>query len=81
MPNIPFLEKRLEPNDSPWVIAATTILSILLALFIGAFLFLPFGVEPGSAYLAMVQQSFGSLRGIGFTLVRATPKLCCTIAR
>jgi simple sugar transport system permease protein len=73
MAKLPFLEKRLEPSESPWVIGGTTILSILLALVIGGFLFLPYGVAPGEAYLAMVQQSFGDLRGIGFTLVRATP--------
>ena len=41
-PKIPFLERRLEPSTSPLLIIGTTILSILLALFIGGFLFLPF---------------------------------------
>jgi len=69
----PFLEKRLEPNESPLVIGGLTVLSVLLALLIGGFLFLPFKADPGEAYLTMLQQSFGSLKGIGFTLVRATP--------
>ncbi|MHB8778447.1 MAG: ABC transporter permease [Anaerolineales bacterium] len=69
----PFLEKRLEPSESPLVIGGLTVLSVLLALLIGGFLFLPFKADPGEAYLTMLQQSFGSLKGIGFTLVRATP--------
>lgn len=69
----PFLEKRLEPSESPLVIGGLTVLSVLLALFIGSFLLLPFKANPGEAYLTMLQQSFGSLKGIGFTLVRATP--------
>ncbi len=69
----PFLERRLEPSESPLVIGGLTVLSVLLALFIGSFLFLPFKANPGETYLTMLQQSFGSLKGIGFTLVRATP--------
>lgn len=73
MPKLPFLERRLTPAESPLVAAAAMVAAILLALVIGGFLFLPFGADPVAAYLAMLQQSFGSLRGIGFTLIKATP--------
>lgn len=70
---ISLIEKRLEPNNSPLAILGITILSIVLALIIGGLLFLPFGVNPFVAYQSMLQQSFGSLKGIGYTLVQATP--------
>ena len=73
MLKVPFLERRQTPSDSPLVIGAVTIAAIALALLIGGFLFLPFGADPVQAYLAMLNQGFGSLRGIGFTLVKATP--------
>lgn len=73
MPKLPTIKKRRVPSESPWVIGLTTFLSILLALLVGGILFLPFGADPLNAYLSMFQQSFGDLRGIGFTLVRATP--------
>lgn len=67
------IEKRLAPANSPLVVTGITLLSIVLALFIGALLFLPFGVNPFAAYINMLQQSFGSVKGIGYTLVQATP--------
>jgi len=69
----PLIEKRLEPNDSPLVIGGITVASIALAMFLGGLLLLPFKVNPVLAYLSMFQQSFGNLKGIGFTLVEATP--------
>jgi simple sugar transport system permease protein len=69
----PLIEKRLEPAESPLVVAGLTFFSIFLALALGALLFLPFDINPLQAYLSMFLQSFGDLRGIGFTLVRATP--------
>lgn len=71
----PLIEKRLEPTESLLAIAGLMILSILLALILGGLLFLPFKISPLEAYQAMLQQSFGSLRGLGFTLVRATPMI------
>lgn len=67
------IEKRLEPAESPLAVGGLTLLSIFLALVLGGFLFLPFKVNPLQAYQSMLQQSFGDLKGIGFTLVRATP--------
>ncbi len=73
MAKLSLLERRLEPSDSLLVIGLATAFSIGLALFIGGFLFLPFDANPVDAYLTMLQESFGSLRGFGFTLVKATP--------
>lgn len=73
MIKLPKLRKRRVPSDSPWVISLTTLFSILLALVVGGILFLPFGADPLQAYFSMFQKSFGDLRGVGFTLVRATP--------
>lgn len=69
----PWIEKRLEPVEAPLAISALTVGSILTALIFGGLLFLPFHANPLQAYQAMLQQSLGDLRGIGFTLVRATP--------
>lgn len=68
-----FFERRLEPNESPLTIGLYTLLSVIAALAIGSLLFLPFGADPITAYTEMFRQSFGDLRGIGFTLVNATP--------
>jgi general nucleoside transport system permease protein len=73
MPKFPTLEKRKDPNDSCLSVLITTGLSIVLALVIGAFLFLPFGAEPLAAYQALFQYSLGNLQGFAFTLVKATP--------
>ena len=73
MAKIRFIEKRLEPSESPLLIIGTIFCSFLLALIIGGILFLPFEVNPLDAYTAMITQSLGTLRGLGYTLVRATP--------
>ena len=68
-----FLERRIAPNESPLFVTTVTLLAIFMALVIGGFLFLPFGSNPLQAYGAMLQESFGNLRGIGYTLINATP--------
>ena len=73
MSNRPLIERRLEPNDSPLTVSLITLLAILAALLVGSLFFLPFGANPLEAYSAMFRESFGNLRGIGFSLVRATP--------
>jgi general nucleoside transport system permease protein len=73
MAKIPLIERRLEPSESPLVITGVTLASILVALVIGGFLFLPFNANPLDAYLTMLEQGFGHLNGFGFTLVKATP--------
>ena len=69
----PHFERRLVPNESPLAIGLTTLLAVFAALIIGSLLFLPFGANPINAYSEMFRQSFGNLRGFGFTLVQATP--------
>ncbi|MBE2274779.1 MAG: ABC transporter permease [Rhodobacteraceae bacterium] len=66
-------ERRLAPLDSPSVVIASTLGSIVLALAIGAFLFIPFGTNPLLAYFSLFESSLGSLRGFGMTLNRAAP--------
>ena len=73
MSSRPLIERRLEPNDSPLTVSVITLLAILAALLVGSLFFLPFGANPLEAYSAMFRESFGNLRGIGFSLVRATP--------
>jgi ABC-type uncharacterized transport system permease subunit len=73
MTRVHFLERRLEPSESALVTTGAMLLAILAALVIGGFLLLPFGANALQAYRAMGIESFGSLRGIGNTLVVATP--------
>jgi len=73
MANSHWIERRLQPTDSPLATAAVTLAAIVLALLLGGLLMLPFTPHPGQAYWAIVENAFGSLRGLGFTLVKATP--------
>ncbi len=66
-------ERRLAPVDSPLVIAGCMIGSVVLAFLIGIILVMPFVSNPIDAYVALFDASFGSLRGFGITLNRATP--------
>ncbi|WP_455863484.1 ABC transporter permease [Pantoea agglomerans] len=67
------LEKRLAPADSSTAIAITTSGAMLVAFFLAGLLFIPFGGNPLSAYGFLFSEAFGSVRGIGQTLVQATP--------
>ena len=66
-------ERRLAPVDSPLAIAGCMIGSVVLAFLIGIVLIMPFVSNPIDAYVALFDASFGSLRGFGITLNRATP--------
>jgi len=66
-------ERRLAPVDSPLAIAGCMIGSVVLAFLIGIILVMPFVSNPIDAYVALFDASFGSLRGFGITLNRATP--------
>lgn len=66
-------ERRLTPADSPLVIASTTLLALLAALLITSFLFISYGANPLQAYFALFHEPFGTLRGFGYSLVRASP--------
>lgn len=70
---MPLFERRLSPADGPRATAWTTVLSVAAALLLGGLLFLPYGVNPLDAYLAMFQEAFMSWRGLGYTLVKAAP--------
>ena len=73
------LEKRPEPLESGFFL---TICAIFLALFIGGILFIPFGASPIEGYTSLFGNAFFTLRGLGYTLVAATPLIlvgCGTI--
>jgi general nucleoside transport system permease protein len=66
-------ERRLTPKDSPLVILATTTTAFLAAMFVTSFLFLSYGASPFQAYFALFHEPFATLRGFGYSLVRASP--------
>lgn len=70
---MPLFERRLSPADGPRATAWTTVLSVSAALLLGGLLFLPYGVNPLDAYVALFQEAFLSWRGLGYTLVKAAP--------
>jgi len=55
------------------------VVSILVALFIAGFLLLAAGVNPGQAYLEILQESLGSLYGLSETLVKTTPLIFASL--
>jgi ABC-type uncharacterized transport system permease subunit len=67
------LVRRLTPNNSPVAIATTMLAAILAAMAIASLLFLDFGANPLSAYYALFHEPFGTLRGFGYAVVKATP--------
>ena len=66
-------ERRLTPLDSPLDIFATTSAAFLAAMLVTAFLFLSYGASPFQAYYALFHEPFATLRGFGYSLVRASP--------
>jgi simple sugar transport system permease protein len=72
------LKKRLTPL--PWPRYLITPLSILVALLLGAVLFLWVGVNPGRAYLEIARGAFGSLYNFSEVLVRAVPLILCGLS-
>jgi general nucleoside transport system permease protein len=66
-------ERRLTPLDSPLSIFATTIAAFLAAMLVTAILFLSYGASPFQAYFALFHEPFATLRGFGYSLVRASP--------
>jgi ABC-type uncharacterized transport system permease subunit len=67
------LERRLTPADSTAAIATRTAAAFLTAMLVTAFLFLSYGAHPLAAYFALLHEPFATLRGFGYTLVRASP--------
>ena len=70
----PLLEKRQQPHGTlPSILLI--ILSILLALLVGALLIAMTGVSPLEAYRALFYGAFGRTYGLVDTLVKGTPLL------
>jgi len=67
------IERRLEPAESPMAIALAMGVAILFALFLGCGLFMLEGTSPIDAYGSLLQEAFASVRGFGFTVVKAAP--------
>nr|WP_229655777.1 ABC transporter permease [Pantoea sp. 201603H] len=74
------LEKRLAPVDSSSAILITSLSAMLAAFVLAGLLFIPFGGNPLVAYGFLFSEAFGSLRGIGLTLVQATPLMLIALA-
>jgi general nucleoside transport system permease protein len=66
-------ERRLIPADSPAALLARTVIAFLAAMFVTAFLFRSYGASEFQAYFALFHEPFATLRGFGYTLVRASP--------
>ena len=67
------IERRLTPLNSPLAIFATTAGAFCAAMLVTSFLFASYGASPLQAYLALFHEPFGTLRGFGYSLVRASP--------
>lgn len=68
-----WLEKRLEPADSPAAVAASVVLAVAAALAVTVVLFLAYGANPLAAFYELFHEPFGTLRGFGYTLAGAAP--------
>jgi general nucleoside transport system permease protein len=67
------IERRVSPADSPLAIAGSMSVAVLLALLVTSLLFLLYGANPLSAYIALFHEPLASWRGFGYTLVRTAP--------
>ena len=72
------LRKRLHPLR--WSRYVITPASILLALSLGALLFLWVGVNPVRSYMEIFIGAFGSFYNFSEVLVRATPMILCGLS-
>jgi general nucleoside transport system permease protein len=66
-------ERRLVPADSVSAVFARTALAFVVALLITSFLFRSYHASQMQAYFALFHEPFGTLRGFGYSLVRASP--------
>ena len=71
------VEKRAEPSKG--VTLAVLVASLALALFVVAFVFWGYGVNPLDVYSAIFIGSFGSLFGWSWTITKAIPLLLCGV--
>jgi simple sugar transport system permease protein len=72
------LKRRLHPLT--WSGHLFIPASIILALALGALLFVVVGINPARAYLEMLIGGFGSFYNFSETLVRATPLILCGLS-
>jgi general nucleoside transport system permease protein len=66
-------ERRLAPADSAAAVAGTTAVALFVAMAVAAIFFRYYGASPIQAYFGLFHESFGTLRGFGYALVRAAP--------
>ena len=69
------LERR--PEGSTGTAWRGTVVSVLLALLMGALVFLAAGANPFKAYAVMGLGAFGSLYNVSEVLVKAIPLIFC----
>ena len=67
------IERRLAPATSLRAILLSNAVAVAAALIAGGLLFLPFHINPFSAYADLVGEAFLNRRGFGYTLIEATP--------
>ena len=67
------LEKRQKPLDAPGIQILFVLGAVLTAFLVGSLLFIPFGVNPFTAYATMLKQAFGEVTGLSYTIIRASP--------
>jgi ABC-type uncharacterized transport system permease subunit len=70
---VKWIERRVSPADSPLAIATAMVVAIFAAMLVTASLFLLYGANPLTAYLALFKEPFATWRGFGYTLVHAAP--------
>jgi len=75
----PFFTRRMTPLEGPLAFALLYVAAAALAVVLGGALFLFFGANPLSAYLALIGNAFFDLRGFGYTLVQATPLILVSL--
>ena len=67
------LERRLAPLNSGGAVLMAALAAVGLALLLCAPLFGVYGIDPLQAYGSLLREAFASERGIGYSIVRATP--------
>ena len=73
-------ERLSGENPSPGAIVVSIAIAVGLAMTIGGLLFLPLGLDPLHAYAELFVDGFASWRGVGFTLVKASPLILVGLA-
>ncbi len=71
------IERRLSP--APWAKLVVPLVSIVLALLVGALLLAIAGRDPLVVYGAMARGAFGSVNGLAETLVKTIPLLLAAL--